>query len=90
MERLVLVLVMLAALLVGLVIGQQTARPFTLPEPTTVAAATTEPVSDKLTPYQRGKLITNCYQAAAVYRNPLNAGGSGSPANCLAEIGKLP
>jgi hypothetical protein len=104
MERLTSVLIPLAALLLGLILGQQTARPVAFPEPTAVVAAsndavplpiaavavaTVEPASDKLTPYQRGQLITACYQAASDYRDAVR-GSSGSPANCMIEIGKLP
>lgn len=100
MERLTSVLIPLAALLLGLILGQQTARPVIFPEPVAVAAATesvplpaavavtvTEPASEKLTPFQRGQLITQCYQPSgevSVHSIPHTI----KP--CLEAISKLP
>jgi uncharacterized membrane protein len=90
MERLTSVLIPLAALLLGLILGQQTARPVVFPEPTAVvaAASTTELASDKLTPYQRGQLITACYQARMENIGTIAQSLVVTP--CLDAVGKLP
>ena len=78
MERLTTVLLPLVALLVGLILGQQMARPLTIPDPT----------SDKLTPYQRGQLITQCYQARMDNIGTIATGLVITP--CLEAVAKLP
>lgn len=97
MERLTSLLLALAGLLVGLIIGQATAPPATViaSPPGTAASAVAHPdtgaggTPGKLTPYERGQLIAACYQAAADYRNPIG-NGSGSPVRCIEQINKLP
>ena len=87
MDRTVSFLLPLVALLIGLVMGQATARPITITAPAAVAAASTDPGSDKLTPYQRADLITKCYNALAgdaVIAYELTV----KP--CLSEIRKMP
>lgn len=93
MERFLAILLTVAGIMSGIILGQATARPavITLPDTRVAAAAATAPLApsptpaapadDKLTTYQRGQLLAECFKAAPSGQIVLH---------CIEVINKLP
>ena len=96
MSRIAITVIVLVALAVGFVAGQ--AVPLgqaAVVQPAPVAASVPAVVdTGKLTPFERGQLVTQCYQAAGVGGVPSSAGAAAFPKllleGCLKNVHELP